>query len=166
MSTFPQPPEALFLSLSGPFLGLDVGDARIGVAASDPTSLIARPLATVSRIPRKACLDRLESLLRDTEASGVVVGLPLLERGEAGEQAEKTRAFIRSLTRRIPRLPVAWWDERYTTDEARQHLEDRGERTWKAGQTPEEGRSRRDELAATFLLQQWLDERRRQISTE
>ena len=165
----------LFPDLRGPFLALDVGEARIGVAVSDPEALLARPLDTVQRIPRKECLDRFEALCRETGAQAFVVGLPLLESGEEGEQAERTRAFIRSLARRIPRLPVTWWDERYTTSDAKEFLVNRGERTDggagrrghaasprdRIGKRP---RSRRDEIAATLLLQEWLDERRRRAS--
>ncbi len=165
--------DPFFLSLDGPFLGLDVGDVRIGVAASDPTALIARPLDTVRRIPKSECLNRIETLIREAGAAGLVVGLPLLESGEPGEQAEKTRAFIRSLTRRLPRTRVAWWDERFSTGDARNLLGEKGETH---GGPPSRGhgasrglgddgsrRSRRDEIAATLLLQEWLDARRQKI---
>lgn len=163
--------DPFLLSLDGPFLGLDVGDVRIGVAASDPTALIARPLDTVQRIPKTECLNRMETLLRETGAAGLVVGLPLLENGEPGEQAEKTRAFLRSLARRLPKIRVAWWDERFSTGDARNLLDGKGETH---GGPPGRGhgasrglgedasrRSRRDEIAATLLLQEWLDARRR-----
>lgn len=167
--------DAFFLSCPGPFLGLDVGDARIGVSVSDPTALIARPLDTIQRTPRKGCLDRLEALVRETGATGLVVGLPLLESGVEGEQAEKTRAFLRSANRRIPSLPVTWWDERYTTGGAKDLMAGKKERDTPRGKGPKRsgarggpddssGRSRRDELAATLLLQEWLDERRRRQS--
>ncbi len=151
--------EDLLLELRGPFLSLDVGDARIGVAVSDSEGLLARPLDTVQRLPRKECLDHLEALLRDAGAQAVVVGLPLLESGVEGDQAGRTRAFVRSLARRIPRLPVTWWDERYTSSEADEFISARE----RAARRPARrgARSRRDELAATIILQEWLDERRR-----
>ncbi len=151
--------------VAGPFLGLDVGDARVGVAVSDALGMIARPLATVERIPRKACLDRFESLIRETGTAGAVVGLPLLEGGGEGSQAENTRAFIRSLQRRLPGLRITWWDERFTTSQAAQLREELGERPERGGSSKQRAasssRSRRDELAAAFILQEWLDERAR-----
>ena len=148
----------LLRDLKGPYLGLDVGDVRIGVAVSDPEAVIARPLDTVHRTPKKACLDRLESIVRETGAAGAVVGLPLLESGKEGEQAERTRAFMRSLARRIPNLQYTFWDERFTSRDADAFQHDRGEH--RKRKRKNEG-SRRDELAAAMILQEWLDERSR-----
>jgi len=153
------PDMEYYENLAGPFLALDVGEARVGGAVSDPGGLIARPRATVSRIPRKECLDRLETLLRETGATAAVLGLPLLESGAEGGQAARARAFARSLARRIPGLRITFSDERYTTAGAREHI--RGAGRGAARRRDAAGRSSRDDLAAALLLQEWLDERAR-----
>jgi putative Holliday junction resolvase len=99
-------------------LALDFGAARTGVAVSDPTGTLARPLGVVQRAA-DAGLDELVSLIRDEEPERVVVGLPLTLRGERGEQARTTEAFVALLRGRIE-VPVELWDERFTTDLAAQ----------------------------------------------
>jgi putative Holliday junction resolvase len=99
-------------------LALDFGAARTGVAVTDPTGTLARPLGVVQRAA-DAGLDELVSLIRDEEPERVVVGLPLTLRGERGEQARTTEAFVALLRGRIE-VPVELWDERFTTDLAAQ----------------------------------------------
>jgi putative Holliday junction resolvase len=99
-------------------LALDFGAARTGVAVSDPTGTLARPLGVVQRAA-DAGLDELVSLIGDEEPERVVVGLPLTLRGERGEQARATEAFVALLRGRIE-VPVELWDERFTTDLAAQ----------------------------------------------
>ena len=95
-------------------LALDYGSARTGVAVSDPTGTIARPLCTVERAASEAGLARLRELVREEEAERVVVGLPLTLRGERGAQAEETERFVeRSAPRWTSRSRR--FDERFTT---------------------------------------------------
>lgn len=162
MNPSPNPMEYC-LDVPGPFLGLDVGNVRIGIAVSDALALLARPLATLERRPHAECLDALCRILDETGARGLVVGLPRLEGGEEGEQARRTRAFIAQLRPRLAQRPVIWWDERYTTAEAREHpaVGRRGQKR-RGGGDPRH--SSRDEIAASILLQEWLDERRRMLA--
>jgi putative holliday junction resolvase len=95
-------------------LALDYGAARTGVAISDATGTIARPLATVERAASQAGLARLGELVRAHEAELVVVGLPLTLRGEHGQQARATEEFVRQL-RDVLDVPVETYDERFTT---------------------------------------------------
>jgi putative Holliday junction resolvase len=95
-------------------LALDYGSARTGVAVSDPTGTIARPLGVVERAATEAGLARLAELVREEEAERVVVGLPLTLRGERGEQAQETEAFVEAL-RAVVNVPVESYDERFTT---------------------------------------------------
>jgi putative holliday junction resolvase len=95
-------------------LALDFGRARTGVAVSDPSGTIARPLEIVERAGSEAGLARLAELVREEEAERVVVGLPLTLRGERGEQARETEAFVESL-RGAVEVPVELYDERFTT---------------------------------------------------
>ena len=95
-------------------LALDFGSARTGVAVSDPTGTLARPLGTVVRAGTDDGLRRLAELVQAEEPERVVVGLPLTLRGERGEQAEETERFIEALSRAID-VPVESFDERFTT---------------------------------------------------
>ena len=81
-------------------LALDYGSARTGVAVSDPTGMVARPLEVVERAASGAGLDRLVQLVRQEEAECVVVGLPLTLSGDVGEQAQETQTFLAALQRR------------------------------------------------------------------
>ena len=78
-------------------VALDYGSARTGVAVSDPTGTIARPLGVVERAASEVGLARLAELVREQGAERVVVGLPLTLRGERGAQAQETEAFVEAL---------------------------------------------------------------------
>ena len=95
-------------------LALDYGSARTGVAVSDPTGTVARPLCIVERAATEAGLKRLGELVRDEEAERVVVGLPLTLRGARGEQAAETERFVDELREAVG-VPVETFDERFTT---------------------------------------------------
>jgi len=132
-------------------LGLDPGDARIGVARSDPTGFLATPVETVRR--GKGDLARIARLVRDEEALEVVVGLPRSLSGGEGPAAAKTRDFARRLAARIAPVVVRLQDERLTTVSAEAMLRDRGKK----------GAERRavvDQAAAVLILQHALDSER------
>jgi putative Holliday junction resolvase len=95
-------------------IAVDYGSARTGVAVSDPTGTIARPLGVVERVGGEAGLEQLAALIRAEEAERVVVGLPLTLRGEHGEQARETEAFVEALRAAVD-VPVESFDERFTT---------------------------------------------------
>jgi putative holliday junction resolvase len=125
-------------------VALDYGSARTGVAVSDPTGTLARPLAVVRRASEPAGLAELCAILAREEPDLVLVGLPLTLRGERGPQAAETEAFIERLTTRCP-TPIQTEDERFTTTIAR--------RTRSTGKRSDED----DSYAATVLLQGFLD---------
>ena len=120
-------------------LALDFGRARTGVAVSDPTGTIARPLCVVESAATGDGLARLATLIGEEQAERVVVGMPLTLRGERGEQATETERFVEALTDVIS-VPVVTYDERFTTDLAEQALSD----------APEDAR------AAAHLLSSYL----------
>ena len=120
-------------------LALDFGSARTGVAVSDPTGTVARPLCVVERAATEAGLAELARLVRDEEAERVVVGLPLTMRGTRGEQAAETERFVEAL-RAVVDVPIVLYDERFTTDLAQR--------------TP--SRSAEDARAAAHLLSSYL----------
>ena len=121
-------------------VALDFGSARTGVAVSDQTGTLARPVGIVERAATPAGLDRLVELVAEHDAALVLVGLPLTLRGERGEQARETEAFVDSLRGRLT-IPVETYDERFTTTLAQQS----------GGRAPE------DAVAAAHLLQGWLE---------
>ncbi len=132
-------------------LGVDPGDARIGVARSDPTGFLATPLETVRR--GKGDLARLARLVVEAEAVEVVVGLPRSLSGGEGPAAAKVREFAARLAERIAPVTVRLQDERLTTVSAEAMLRDRGKK----------GAERRavvDQAAAVFILQHALDSER------
>jgi putative Holliday junction resolvase len=95
-------------------LALDYGAARTGVAVSDPTGTLARPLRTVERAATEEGIDELAEIVRTEEVERVVVGLPLTLRGESGSQAEETERFAEALEAVLD-VPVERFDERFTT---------------------------------------------------
>ena len=100
-------------------LALDYGSARTGVAVSDATGTVARPVGVVERAGTDNGLAQLAELVRQQEADLVVVGKPLTMRGEAGQQALETDEFVSRLRKTLD-VPVESFDERFTTDLAEQ----------------------------------------------
>jgi putative transcription antitermination factor YqgF len=100
-------------------VALDFGRARTGVAVSDPTGTVARPLGVVERAATEAGLRRVAEIVREEGAEQVVVGMPLTLRGEQGEQARETAAFVGALRTAVD-VPVETFDERFTTRLAEQ----------------------------------------------
>ena len=95
-------------------LALDYGAARTGVAVSDATGTVARPLEIVARVASDRGLARVLELIRGEEAELVVVGLPLTLRGEHGAQAAETERFVERLRAAVD-VPVEVYDERFTS---------------------------------------------------
>ncbi|MDP8911004.1 MAG: Holliday junction resolvase RuvX, partial [Actinomycetota bacterium] len=120
-------------------LALDYGRAKTGVAISDATGTLARPLTVIERVDSDAGMARLEELLDAEDVERVVVGMPLTLGGKRGEQARATDRFVEIL-RSVTAVPVETFDERFTTDLA--------QRTSAA--TPEDAR------AAAHLLASYL----------
>jgi putative Holliday junction resolvase len=136
------------MSGQGRVLGLDLGDARIGVAISDDERRLAVPLGTV-RTGAPADLRAIADLVREHGATLVVVGHPLLLSGEAGEGAHHAERFAEALRALLP-VPVVLHDERLSTVEAERALRE-------AGASGRERRKVVDRSAATVILQSWLD---------
>jgi putative pre-16S rRNA nuclease len=95
-------------------LALDFGSARTGVAVSDPTGSVARPVGVVERAATANGIARILELVRGEDVELIVVGLPVTLRGERGAQAEETERFVEAL-RAATELPVESFDERFTT---------------------------------------------------
>ena len=100
-------------------VAVDYGSARTGVAVSDPTGTLARPIGVIERVGTRAGLESLVELIASEGAERVVVGMPLTLRGEVGEQARETERFVDQLRQAVD-VPVEGFDERFTTDLAEQ----------------------------------------------
>jgi putative Holliday junction resolvase len=132
-------------------LGIDPGDARVGVARSDPTGFLATPVETVRR--GKGDLARIAKILAEEEAVEVVMGLPRSLSGGEGPAAAKVREFAAALARRVSPVPVRLVDERMTTVSAEAMLRDQGRKGGKR-------RAVVDQAAAVLILQHALDTER------
>jgi putative holliday junction resolvase len=95
-------------------LALDYGSARTGVAVSDPTGIVARPLLTVEKVMTPAGFAKLLDVIQTEAPETIVVGLPLTLRGEHGAQADETVRFVEAL-RDVLETPVVTYDERFTS---------------------------------------------------
>lgn len=134
------------------YLAIDVGSKRIGVAVSDELGLTAQPVLTLERRRnRRDDLRSLARLCRRFAVAGIVVGNPLKLDGEPASQAEKVQAFAAELGH-LSGLPIQLWDERLTTEEAHQLL-------YESGLARQSHKSVVDQVAATLILQSFLDRR-------
>jgi putative Holliday junction resolvase len=95
-------------------LALDYGSARTGIAVSDPTGTVARPLGVATAVRSKSGFAELVARIRAEEPARVVVGMPLTLRGVAGEQARETLVFVKRLRSALD-VPVETYDERFTS---------------------------------------------------
>jgi len=136
-----------------PALGVDVGTVRVGLAGSDETGTIATPLRTVPRRPAARLWREVKRVVDDRLPGRIVVGLPRMLDGTEGDSAVDARRVADELHVRTG-LPVEMWDERFTTAAAERSL-------ITAGVRRAQRRQSRDSVAASLLLQSWLDARAR-----
>ncbi len=141
--------DLLDLPPEGALLGLDPGTKTIGVAVSDPTRVIASGLETVRRDKFAADAARIFALYDGRGCAGIVIGLPVNMDGSEGPRAQSVRALARNLTT-VRDVPVAFWDERWSTAGAERILIE-----------ADASRARRkqviDAAAAAYILQGALD---------
>jgi putative Holliday junction resolvase len=129
-------------------LAMVVGDSRIGVAMSDPELIIASPLTVIARDEDDSAIEALIRLIDQYDVGKVVVGLPYSLDGSIGRQANKVKDFVDKLSQRI-NTGIDLWDERLSTVAAERLLGEAGNKKAK--------RSRRDDAAAAYILQGYLD---------
>lgn len=129
--------------------GIDLGDRRTGIATSDEREILASPYAVLSVRGLNDTLRQLVPLIEKEGIGAVVVGLPLNADGTHGARAERAEAFCDMLRERVS-VPVHLWDERCTTTEAYDILHG-------LGKAEREGKRQVDALAATLILQSYLD---------
>ena len=129
-------------------LGIDPGEARVGVAVSDDLGMLAHPLETIDVSKRDPC-DRIAELAAHKAAFAVIVGVPRNMDGSFGPAAQKARVLIEKLRSRVE-CKVIPWDERLTTVSAQRAMRE-------AGRKAKNQRSVIDQVAAQILLQSWID---------
>jgi RNAse H domain protein, YqgF family len=132
------------------FIGLDVGDVRIGVAKCDPLGILATALEVIDRNVTDP-IERIKEILSDEGTRKIVVGLPKSLDGTKNIQAEKVEKFISEMKEKIERIEVITVDERYTTTEAEHYLKNYSKKNGK------ERRKVVDMVAASIILQKYLD---------
>jgi putative Holliday junction resolvase len=135
-------------------LALDVGDRRIGVAMSDDQGWLATPLTTLKAEPRSRALQQIVGLVQEHRVCEIVVGLPLTLSGDIGPQAQLVKLFVKELESTVEQ-PVMLFDERLTSVVAEQMMRDLGIK-------PAKRKARIDEIAASIILQDYLNHSRNQ----
>ena len=131
-----------------PALGIDHGEARIGIAATDDFGILAHPVETISC----AAGDSIERIAKLVEIRGIrtlVVGLPLRMDGSEGDAARRVRAFAGKLRERLPLTPLVFVDESFTTTSAAAKLHE-------AGRNARRQKAVIDQAAAVEILNTWM----------
>ena len=134
------------------FMGLDVGDKRIGIALSDESATIASPTETLQRRGNRKDIAHLLNLARREMVTRILVGMPYSLDGSSGPQALKVSRFVTTLAAETE-IPVTTWDERFTTVDAEIALRE-------AKVSPSARRAKIDRSAAAIILQSYLDDLR------
>ena len=133
-----------------PALGIDFGQARIGIAATDPCGILAHPVESI-HLSKTEPLGRIAELVAQKGIRSLVLGLPLRLDGTEGTACEKVRAFGRKLAARFPELPLIYVDEFLTTTVAQEKLH-------KAGKKAKDFKPIIDQAAAVEILNTWLEQ--------
>ncbi len=133
-----------------PALGIDYGQARIGIAATDPCGILAHPVESI-HLAKTEPLARITELVQQKGIRTLVLGLPLRLDGTEGTACEKVRAFGQKLAARFPELPLVYVDEFLTTTVAQEKLH-------QAGKKAKNFKPIIDQAAAVEILNTWLEQ--------
>lgn len=132
-----------------PALGIDMGKARIGIAATDACGILAHPVESI-HVDKTNPLKRIEELVQQRGIRTLVLGLPLRADGTEGSACEYVRAFGDKLCQKFPNIPLVYMDEFYTTVEATKKLH-------AAGKKAKNFKPIIDQAAAVEILNLWLE---------
>ena len=132
-----------------PALGIDHGDARIGIAATDPVGIMAHPVETID-VRKVDPIERIAALCEQRQIQTLVVGIPFRLDGSEGSAAMKVRRFATKVRERLPDLPMEYIDESYTTMDAAEKLHE-------AGRNAKKQKAVIDQAAAVEILSGWLE---------
>jgi len=130
-------------------LGLDYGEARIGVSVSDALGMLASPLDTICEKDRKEQLKKTAAVAKEHNVGKIVVGYPKHMDGTVGHRAQYTEEFARDLSQMVG-VPYVMWDERLSSTEAHRILES-------GGVSGKKRKTKVDKIAAVIILQGYLD---------
>jgi len=136
------------------FMSLDIGDATIGIAVSDPLGITAQGIETIRRSDLSADLSRLGQLMQEYEVEALVAGLPKHMNGTEGTRCDVVRAFMEEVQQQFPAAQVFYWDERLSTVAA-------GRVLLEADVSRKKRRKVIDKMAAVYILQGFLEHRAR-----
>jgi len=131
-------------------LGIDLGEARIGLAISDELGMLAHPLETILVKQIADPLVHIAQIIEQKKIEAVVIGLPRNMNGSYGPAAEKAKTFAKQLLDKIQHCEIKLWDERLTSVAAQKALH-------ASGRNVKQSRAVIDQVAAQMILQSWLD---------
>lgn len=140
------------------FLGLDIGDTRIGISIANSITKIANSYEVIDRTKIKA-LHRIKDIIREENIDILVIGLPLKKDGTASIQVDKIKIFTEKLIKFIGNIKYYYFDERYSTKSAEYYLNNFSKKNHK------EKRAIVDMIAASIILQNFLDKNREKLDT-
>lgn len=132
-----------------PALGIDHGEARIGIAATDPLGILAHPVETID-VRKTDAVERIAVLAAQRAVRTLVLGLPVRIDGTEGTAAEKVRTFGAKVAERLPGVPLVYVDEAYTTMDAAAKLRE-------AGRNAKQQKGVIDQAAAVAILEAWME---------
>jgi putative Holliday junction resolvase len=132
-----------------PALGIDHGDARIGIAATDPLGILAHPVETID-VRKTDAVERIAVLAAQRSVRTLVLGLPVRIDGTEGTAAKKVRTFGTKVAERLPGVPLVYVDEAYTTMDAAAKLRE-------AGRNAKQQKGVIDQAAAVAILEAWME---------
>ena len=130
-------------------VAVDYGTKRVGLALADPLRLFAQPYGTFSQ---DEALARLKQLHAEQGLAAVVIGWPLTEAGEEGPATERVQQYINRLRKALPGVALVTWDERYTSELAKEQIKDTG-----GSRKHRADKGRVDAAAAGIILQEYLN---------
>ena len=130
-------------------LAIDYGERRLGIAVSDPTNTIAQGQPTIVYRRADEAVKTIRALIEKYQAGEIVIGMPLNAKGEKAHAALQVEKFIKMLSQKV-RIPITTWDERFTSVSAERALRE-------MGKAPSKHKDKIDRIAATLLLQNYLD---------
>ena len=133
-----------------PALGVDFGDARIGIAATDEFGIMPHPVETVP-VGQNHHIHRIREIALQRKVRTLVIGLPLRLDGSEGDASKKVRASAKKLTAALPDIPMLFIDESYTTSDASEKLR-------QAGRNAKKQKAVIDQAAAVEILNRWMEE--------
>ena len=130
-------------------LAIDYGERRIGVAISDPTNCIAQGILTITYTDSKTAIDEICTIVNNYQVKKIIVGMPYSTKGLKTHAANQVDNFIKQLKTKL-HIPILTWDERFTSVEAERALTE-------MGKSPSKHKDQIDKIAATLLLQSYLN---------